>query len=272
MSAYDPHAAAEFFRSSGVEQRFAQGTEIFQENQKSKGLFAASDRMYLLLDGEVSLVSGKKVLASVKAGEIFGEMGSITGQPRSATALAATDCRTLSLDEKQFRKAIKVSPAFALTLMSLMIERMRQTVARAGAGGPPAATAGDKDAAVFGKDELKALVAMQQDQPPVHFDRNKVIMSEGELAMRMYVVLEGRVAIQVQGNVVQRVGVGGAFGEMALLEKSRRTARAVAETDCSLLPIGRDAFLSLVSARPSFGVSMLLALSERLRNATARLK
>lgn len=272
MSTYDAAAAAQFFKSAGKAESFAPGTEIFQENQKSKGLFLANDRMYLLLEGEVSLTAGRKPIASVKPGEIFGEMGSITGQPRSATAVATTACRTLSLDEKQFQKAINAKPDFALALMSLMIERMRQTVARAGAGGPPAGALGDKDAAVFAKDELKSLGAMLPDQPPVHFDRNKVIMSEGELAMRMYVVLQGRVAIQVQGNVVQRVGIGGAFGEMALLEKSRRTARAIAETDCALLPINREDFLSLVRARPSFGVSMLLALSERLRNATARLK
>jgi len=272
LSIYDPATAIEFFKSSGKAEDFAQGIEIFKENQKSKGLFHANDRMYLLLEGEVSLVGGGKSIASVQPGEIFGEMGSITGQPRSATALARTACRTLSLDEKQFQKAIHAKPEFALALMSLMIDRMRETVARAGVGGPPAGAAGDRDAAVFGKDELKALSAMQQDQPPVYFDRNKVIMSEGEMAMRMYVVLQGRVAIQVQGNLVQRVGVGGAFGEMALLEKSRRTARAIAETDCALLPINRDDFLSLVRARPSFGVSMLLALSERLRNATARLK
>lgn len=271
MSSYDPASAAEFFKSAGKAEAFAQGAAIFHENQKSKGLFAANDRMYLLLEGEVSLMSGAKVLAAVKAGEIFGEMGSISGQPRSATAVAGTACRTLSLDEKQFQRAIRERPEFALTLMSLMIERMRQTVARAGAGSAASGPAGDQAAAVFGKDQLKELAALQ-DQPPVHFDRNKAILSEGELAMRMYVVLEGRVAIQVHGNVVQRVGPGGAFGEMALLEKSRRSARAVAETDCALLPITREEFLSLVRARPSFGVSMLLALSERLRNATAKLK
>ncbi len=270
MNLYDPAAATEFFKSAGAAESVAQGKAIFEESQKSKGLFLTNDKMYLLLEGEVGLLVGRKALGTVKAGEIFGEMGSLSGQPRSATAVAKTACRLISLNDKQFQKAIQAKPDFALMLMSVMIDRVRQTFAKASAAASPAAAA--SDSAVFSREQLKELTLMLEHQPPVHYDRNKVIMSEGELAMRMYVVLEGRVAIQVQGNVVQRVSAGGAFGEMALLEKSRRTARAIAETDCALLAINRDDFHSLVEAKPSFGVSLLVALSERLRAATARLK
>ncbi|MGH8706188.1 MAG: cyclic nucleotide-binding domain-containing protein [Burkholderiales bacterium] len=272
MNLYDPAAATAFFKFAGQIESVSQGKTVFEESQKSKGLFAANDKMYLLLDGEVGLLVGRKALGTVKAGEIFGEMGSITGQPRSATAVAKTACRLISLNDKQFQKAIQAKPDFALMLMSVMIDRVRQTFAKASAATTPAAPISDRDSAVFSREQLKELTLMLEHQPPVHYDRNRVIMSEGELAMRMYVVLEGRVAIQVQGNVVQRVGAGGAFGEMALLERARRTARAIAETDCALLAINRDDFNSLVQAKPSFGVSLLVALSERLRNATARLK
>jgi len=85
----------------------------------------------------------------------------------------------------------------------------------------------------------------------------------------MYVVLEGRVAISLRGSVVERVGPGGVFGEMALIDQSTRAANAAAETDCVLLGISRNVFLSLVKANPSFGVSLLTAIAERVRSMAA---
>jgi CRP-like cAMP-binding protein len=87
----------------------------------------------------------------------------------------------------------------------------------------------------------------------------------------MYVVSEGRVAISIRGAVVERVGPGGVFGEMALVDQSPRAANAVAETDCVLLAINRLVFLNLVKANPTFGISLLAAMAERLRHTAAAL-
>jgi CRP/FNR family transcriptional regulator, cyclic AMP receptor protein len=82
-------------------------------------------------------------------------------------------------------------------------------------------------------------------------------------------VLEGRVAISIRGAVVERVGPGGVFGEMALVDQSPRSANAAAETDCALLAINRAVFLNLVKSEPTFGVSLLAATAERVRNTAA---
>jgi CRP-like cAMP-binding protein len=87
----------------------------------------------------------------------------------------------------------------------------------------------------------------------------------------MYAVLKGRVAISIGGRVVERLGPGGAFGEAALVDQAPRLATAVAETDCELQPITRNAFLALVKVSPQFAYSMLSSLAERLRFLTARL-
>ena len=60
----------------------------------------------------------------------------------------------------------------------------------------------------------------------------------------MYVVLSGRVAISIKSKVVEWVGPGGVFGEMALVDQSPRAATATAETDCDLLSINRSDFLT----------------------------
>jgi CRP-like cAMP-binding protein len=89
----------------------------------------------------------------------------------------------------------------------------------------------------------------------------------------MYAVLEGKVAVKMGGGgVVERLGPGGVFGEIALVEQTPRMASVVAETDCSLLPINRTAFMLLVKISPEFAESLLGALAERLRMLNSRLK
>jgi CRP-like cAMP-binding protein len=85
----------------------------------------------------------------------------------------------------------------------------------------------------------------------------------------MYVVLEGRVAISLRGATVERLGPGGVFGEMALVDQSTRAANAAAETDCALLAINRAVFINLLKSDPTFGVSLLAAVAERVRNLAA---
>ncbi|UCF75450.1 MAG: cyclic nucleotide-binding domain-containing protein [Betaproteobacteria bacterium] len=66
-------------------------------------------------------------------------------------------------------------------------------------------------------------------------------------------------------QVVERLGPGGVFGEMALGDQSTRGASAVAETDCVLLPVNRSDFLDLITSSPEIGMSLLRAIAERLR-------
>jgi CRP-like cAMP-binding protein len=97
-------------------------------------------------------------------------------------------------------------------------------------------------------------------------------MKEGEGGVFMYVVLEGRVAVTIKGKVVDRIGPGGVFGEMALVDQSPRAASAVAESDSELLSINRNDFLALVKSNPVFAVSLLRALADRLRFMTSHHK
>jgi CRP-like cAMP-binding protein len=61
----------------------------------------------------------------------------------------------------------------------------------------------------------------------------------------MYVVLRARWRIRVGGKLVENVGPG-LFGEMALVDRTPRLASAIAESNCRLLAINRNAFLNLV--------------------------
>ena len=71
------------------------------------------------------------------------------------------------------------------------------------------------------------------------------------------------------GAVVERVGPGGVFGEMALVDQSPRSANAAAETDCALLALNRNVFLNLVRSNPTFGIALLGSMAARVRNTAA---
>lgn len=261
---YDPSVARMCFEALGKLELVPQGGNFFTENQ-------TSDRMYYLVEGEVSLVRGKRVLDVVKAGEIFGEMATISRQPRSATAAARSACRALSLDTKQFQSAIqKTAPEFALMLMNIIINRLRLTGALT-VGKAPQDGGGLRER-VFDAKMLSALMAALNHRLPAHAPLNKVIMKAGEGGVFMYVVVEGRVAISIKSRIVERVGPGGIFGEMALVDQSPRAATATAETDCSLLSINRNDFLALVKSHPDFAVSLLKSAADRLRYMTSHHK
>lgn len=266
VSIYDPAMAMEFFDSTGKTEMIPQGTTVFAENDKSSKLLLRSDKMYLLVDGEIGLLGKGKVIGTVRKGEIFGEMAAMADMPRSATAVARTPCRVIGLDKGQFQNALRIRPEFALMLMSVMIGRIRDALGRAA----PAA-AGDKvkESAVFDKSSL-AVLARALAQAMVRYERGKTIVTEGQPGVMMYVVVEGKVAVSIQGKLVERIGPGGVFGEMALIDRAPRLATVASETDCGLLAIGRNTFLDLIKASPDFAVSLLSAVGERARFTASR--
>jgi len=265
---YIPAVARAFFESAGREETLSAGTVLFAENEKASRLLLKRDKMYFLLEGEISLAARGKPIGALKAGEIFGEMAAISDSPRSATALAKTACRVISLDDKGFAAALQKKPEFALMMLGTMIMRLRGMIAKL--SGVPS-TGELKASRVFDKALIATMINGLGQNAMVRYDQGKVIMVAGQAGALMYVVTEGRVAISIRGAVVERVGPGGIFGEMALVDQSPRAANAVAEADCALLAINRNVFLNLVKSEPRFGIALLSAMAERLRNTAAAL-
>jgi len=98
---------------------FSAGETIFAQGEPG-------DVMYVVLEGEVDIKAEAEVLDHLSEGHIFGEMAIIDREPRSATAIAATDCRVAPVDQKRFTFMVQQNPYFAVEVMSVMADRLRR--------------------------------------------------------------------------------------------------------------------------------------------------
>ncbi len=269
-AAYDRTAALEFFKAAGTPEDVAQGATLFVEYQRAGRLRANVDKMYLLVQGEVDILASRKPIGTVRAGEIFGEMGPLSGEARSATAIARTHCRVIGLDETQLRRGLSLKPEFVLTLAQLMITRLRETVARLRAANAIAEDTSGKQTALFSPVLLDELSRGVETSARVRFNAGQTILHEGASGILMYVVLDGCVAVRIQQRLVERTGPGGVIGEIAFIDHAPRVASAIAETDCTLLAVNRSAFLQLLRNRPGFGAALLRGLADRQRFLISR--
>jgi len=99
---------------------FPEGEIVFQAGQ-------SGDKMYVVASGTVDVLVGEKVVETVEASGIVGEMALLGTRKRSATALAKTECRLLPIDEAFFLHLVEQSPRFSLTVMKIMADRLRRS-------------------------------------------------------------------------------------------------------------------------------------------------
>jgi len=99
-------------------QSYSKGDLIFEEGDKG-------DVMYIILEGSVDLRVGEKLVARPEAGESFGEMALIDDSPRSATAIASSDCRLAPVDSGRFEEMTTETPYFAKHMVRILAERLR---------------------------------------------------------------------------------------------------------------------------------------------------
>lgn len=114
------------------------------------------------------------------------------------------------------------------------------------------------------------------DDLTLAFPAGTVIFREGEPAEAMYIIQSGTVRISrvVAGeeHELALLDKGDFFGEMALLEDyPERSADAVAVSDVEALKLGGADLEMMLRGRPKIAVRMLAKLSERVREANARL-
>jgi CRP-like cAMP-binding protein len=101
--------------------------------------------------------------------------------------------------------------------------------------------------------------------PIQHFDAGEKIFLEDDSGGCMYVVQSGKVDVITFGSVLETVGPGGMFGEMALIDDGPRSAAALANEATEAAAIDKAMFVQLVREEPEFALHVMRLLTERIR-------
>ena len=109
-----------FFKESESTESCAAGTTVFSEGEDSCG------RMYIIVEGEVDIFINGVRVDTIGTGSPLGEMGLVDGGPRSATAVAKSDCRLEPIDARRFEFMVQQTPFFALEMLRVLVDRLRR--------------------------------------------------------------------------------------------------------------------------------------------------
>jgi CRP-like cAMP-binding protein len=105
------------------------------------------------------------------------------------------------------------------------------------------------------------------------YPKGAAIFREGDRGDCMYVVRKGRVELSTGGEPLEVVESGGIFGEMILVGRSSgRSATAIAQEECQLVPIDQDRFYGIIQLNPLLAREFMRVIAERLKAMNERLK
>jgi CRP/FNR family transcriptional regulator, cyclic AMP receptor protein len=104
-------------------RRIASGTTLFVKGAPGTALFAVVSGTVKIA---VTSIDGREATFNLlHAGDIFGEIALLDGQPRTANAIAVTDCELIVIKHGDFLRFVHGEPQVAMKLIELLCARLR---------------------------------------------------------------------------------------------------------------------------------------------------
>ena len=87
----------------------------------------AARECFLVVDGMVDVRIGSTTVATLRRGNLVGELGVIDGLPRSADVIAATDVTVLAFDARAMRALLTTSGTIRDAVLRQLADRIRRS-------------------------------------------------------------------------------------------------------------------------------------------------
>jgi cGMP-dependent protein kinase 2 len=223
---------------------FAAEEPIFVRNDTGNSLFAIAEGSVLV---EIDKDDPAKVVP-IGEGSIFGEVGLISGRRRGATVRAAEPTVCVELSRNAALKLLSTAPGAARAVNRIAIER--QLLQMFGSGLTPA--------------DVAELVEAAQVQD---VSAGKVVIEEGADDKDIYVIRRGSMIVEkdIGGRAVflSYLPAGSYFGEMAVIDGSKRTATVKAAIKSEVVRFPGAAFTALLERKPKLREKALADMAGR---------
>ncbi|MEO6388480.1 MAG: cyclic nucleotide-binding domain-containing protein [Croceibacterium sp.] len=223
---------------------FAAGDEIFARNDTGSSMFGIAEGSVLV---EVN-PTNSSITVPIGQGSIFGEVGLVSGRRRGATIRAAEPTVCLELSRTAALKLIATAPTAARAVNRISIER--QLLQMFGSGLTP-----DDVAQLVEAAELKEVRA------------GEVVVLEGADDKDIFVVRRGSMVVEkdIGGRPVflSYLPAGSYFGEMAVIDGSKRTATVKAAVKSQVVRFPGEAFVALLDRNPRLREKALTDMADR---------
>jgi CRP/FNR family cyclic AMP-dependent transcriptional regulator len=104
--------------------KFEAGVTIIREGEPGETAYLITSGTVKVL---VTMAAGQKRVATLDAGEVFGEMSLLEPGPRSASIIAVTDVECTQTNYDEFLALLQDQPKQAIVFMQSLVRRLRQS-------------------------------------------------------------------------------------------------------------------------------------------------
>ena len=123
----------------------------------------------------------------------------------------------------------------------------------------------------------KELESLSQSVVLRAYPKNTVIINEGDLADSLYIIDSGRVKVYCSDKngkefIMNTLGVGDYFGELALLDDDKRSASVRTLEKSNFCIIYKDDFSRVLDEQPNIAKTLIRNLTRRVRKLTLDVK
>jgi len=251
-----------------------------------------ADEVYIIKSGDVLVYNNIKTFATLKKGDMLGEIGVISGNTRSLSAAVTSPVSEIYVITKEhFINMLEKYPSLGINLSKVLCRRIDMATKKL--------TAFMDNDYLYHKDKaelanMKKKIDIISVNPFFNvlsneqlerissrirlkrYDKGAVLFNEGDMADDFYIIKSGRISLYYNTGHSARefrtLDKGDILGEMAVISDNKRSLSASVVSDrAELYVISKDNFLYLLNHYPELNLNMAKILCDRINILTERM-